>query len=129
MIECSKNTIKVKEAMDKSHHVNDLAVKFLKFLGKRKPTQQHIEITKKLLLTAVIQEHLYFDEKLTKREKECLLLAAKGYSTEETANILEITLSTVESHRLSIFKKLQCNNIGQAVLEGIRFGHIPRSFI
>lgn len=112
--------------MDKLHNANQLAAKFLRFLGKRKPTQDQLKLTEKLLLTAVVQEHLYFDERLTEREQECLLLAAKGYTTKETARILKIKKSTVETHRVSIFKKLVCNNIGQAVLEGIRFGYIPR---
>lgn len=128
MTECSKTNRKVKRTMDKLNNANELAVKFLKFLGKRKPTQEQLKVTKKLLLTAVVQEHLYFDERLTQREKECLLLAAKGYTTEETARILNIKKSTVETHRLSIYRKLVCNNIGQAVLEGMRFGSIPRGF-
>lgn len=113
--------------MNKLHSANELAVKFLNFLGKRKPTQEQVQITEKLLLTAVVQEQLYFEECLTRREQECLLLAAKGYTTKETARILNLKKSTVESHRLSILKKLVCNNIGQAVLEGMRFGYVPRN--
>lgn len=107
--------------MNKLAHVNDLTVKFLKFLGKRKPTQKHINVTQKLLFTAVIQKHLYSDDRLTQREQN---LAAKGYTTDETARILSIKKSMVETHRLSVFKKLSCRNIGQAVFEGIRFGQV-----
>ena len=113
-----------KNTMDKTQSINELAVKFLKAVGKRKPNQKHIELTRKLLLTAVVQAHLYFDEKLTEQESNCLLLAAKGLSLDETATVLNITSKTVEMHRRNIMEKLSSSNITQAVFEAIRFGYI-----
>lgn len=105
---------------------NDLAVKFLKLLGKRNPSQQHIKLTEKLFSTAVVNTHLILSARLTEREQNCLLLAAKGYTTEETAQVLNIKPSTVETHRLSILNKLSCSNMSQAVFEGIRMGKIQQ---
>lgn len=109
--------------MDKSQPKNELAVKFLKALGKRKPKQKHLELTEKLLFSAVVREQLYFDKQLTKQEANCLLLAAKGLTTNEIAGILEVKKSTVETHRISILRKLSCTTITQAVFEAMRFGY------
>jgi len=45
-------------------------------------------------------------EKLTKREKEVALEAAKGLSNKEIARILSITERTVKAHLASIFERL-----------------------
>lgn len=116
----------VRKRMEKSPIVSDLAVRFLRLLGKKKPSQQHIRLTEKLLSTAVVNEHLILDERLTEREQNCLLLAAKGYTTEETAKILNVKPSTVETHRHSIINKLSCSNMSQAIFEGIRMGRIEQ---
>jgi DNA-binding CsgD family transcriptional regulator len=110
--------------MNKLQRSNTLALTFLKSLGIRKPTATQTQMTEKFLTTAMIQEQLYFDLKLTAKEQACLLLAAKGYTNEETAHVLMIKKSTVNTHRINICKKLQCNNITQAVVTGIRFGKI-----
>jgi DNA-binding CsgD family transcriptional regulator len=62
--------------------------------------------------------------KLTEREVECLYWAANGKSSHETAVILKIKPSTVEEYRKKIKKKLNCNNLVQAVYEGVKRGYI-----
>jgi DNA-binding NarL/FixJ family response regulator len=55
-------------------------------------------------------------EPLTERERDVLKLIAKEYSTHETAEILNISKHTVESHRKSIIRKLNVkNSIGIAM--------------
>lgn len=60
---------------------------------------------------------------LTERERSCLLLAASGKTSNETANLLGIKASTVETYRKNIKEKLACNTIAQAVFEGLRCGY------
>jgi two-component system, NarL family, nitrate/nitrite response regulator NarL len=45
-------------------------------------------------------------EKLTKREKDVAIEAAKGLSNKEIARILDITERTVKAHLASIFERL-----------------------
>jgi DNA-binding CsgD family transcriptional regulator len=57
---------------------------------------------------------------LTDRELEILKLISKEYTTERIANYLHISVSTVESHRANMFKKLEVNSVVGLVKEGIK---------
>lgn len=48
---------------------------------------------------------------LSQREKEVLQLIVQEYTSQEIADKLFISLSTVESHRFSIFQKLDVKNM------------------
>ncbi|AOP34752.1 DNA-binding response regulator [Leptospira tipperaryensis] len=50
-------------------------------------------------------------KRLTKREREILNLLAEGKMNREIADELELSVRTVETHRASIFKKLETENI------------------
>lgn len=60
---------------------------------------------------------------LTNRETEILKLIAEAHSTKQIAEELFISVSTVETHRKSIIKKLEANNVAGlvriAVSEGL----------
>jgi DNA-binding NarL/FixJ family response regulator len=47
---------------------------------------------------------------VTPREKEVLELVAKGNSTKQIADLLGISIRTVESHRINMLKKMKVNN-------------------
>lgn len=49
-------------------------------------------------------------ETLTEREKEIFTLVAKGYTNKEIAELLTISVKTVENHKGNIMDKLQLNN-------------------
>lgn len=72
----------------------------------------------------MIIKSLYANHKLTFREIECLSLTAQGKTSEETANILGINKSTVETHRDAVKRKLNAANMAQAVFEGMKLGYI-----
>ena len=55
---------------------------------------------------------------LTRREKEVLALIAEGKSNAELADILCISVATVESHRKNIYSKLEVKNAIEAVNKG-----------
>ncbi len=46
-------------------------------------------------------------EDLTRREKEILKLIADGYTNQEIADLLIISVKTVETHRAHILEKLE----------------------
>lgn len=56
---------------------------------------------------------------LTVKEKEVLLLLAKGYSNEEIATELLITVGTVKTHVNSLFGKLDVNNRTKVVAKAM----------
>jgi len=49
---------------------------------------------------------------LTKRESEILQLMREGLKNKEIAQILNISLSTVEFHRKNLYQKFQVKNLG-----------------
>jgi DNA-binding NarL/FixJ family response regulator len=61
---------------------------------------------------------------LTDREKEVLHLLAEGRSNKEVATLLELSLSTVETHRANLMQKLNLHNTAEIVLYAVRKGLI-----
>jgi DNA-binding NarL/FixJ family response regulator len=59
---------------------------------------------------------------LTFREKEVMQLLAEGKSNKDIASALDVSLSTIESHRHSIFQKLNVHTIAELVLYAVRRG-------
>jgi len=57
---------------------------------------------------------------LTDREKEVLQLLAEGRSNKEAANILSVSLYTVETHRSRIMQKLDLHSTADIVLYAVR---------
>src|SRR3954453_12335002 len=61
---------------------------------------------------------------LTDREKEVLQLLAEGRSNKEVASLLDLGLSTVETHRANMMVKLNLHNTAEIVLYAVRKGII-----
>jgi DNA-binding NarL/FixJ family response regulator len=61
---------------------------------------------------------------LTSREREVLQLIAEGKTNKEIANLLELSVYTVEAHRGRILEKLNLHNAGDIVRFAIRHGLI-----
>jgi DNA-binding NarL/FixJ family response regulator len=61
---------------------------------------------------------------LTDREKEVLQLLAEGRSNKEVATLLDLGLSTVETHRSNLMEKLNLHNTAEIVLYAVRKGLI-----
>lgn len=62
------------------------------------------------------------DTLLTKRELEVVKLISEGASNEEIAKRLFISVSTVKSHILNLFGKLQVNSRSKAIVEAEKMG-------
>lgn len=61
---------------------------------------------------------------LTDREKEVLQLLAEGRTNKEVATLLDLSLSTVETHRANLMQKLNLHNTAEIVLYAVRKGII-----
>jgi two-component system response regulator NreC len=61
---------------------------------------------------------------LSTREKEILQLLASGKSNREIADLLFISVSTVETHRNNVFQKLHLHNLAELILYAVRKGLI-----
>jgi len=61
-------------------------------------------------------------EELSVREREVLLLAAKGLSSKEAARELFISDRTVQTHLASIYDKLGAKNKTEAMLLALKYG-------
>jgi DNA-binding NarL/FixJ family response regulator len=62
--------------------------------------------------------------RLTAREREIFKLLAEGHSTQEVADILVITLKTVEGHKTNLMLKLGVHNRVELVKAALRKGII-----
>ena len=61
---------------------------------------------------------------LTPREKEVLQMVAEGKSNKDVANILNLSVYTVETHRSHIMEKLNLHGVPELILYAVRKGVI-----
>jgi len=67
-------------------------------------------------------EKIHNTEKLTRREEEILKFVAKGLTSKEIANKLNISVKTVETHRANIIAKLDLHSTADLVKYAIHKG-------
>ena len=73
-------------------------------------------------VASVMGEQDFIPEQLSVREREVLLLAAKGLSSKEVAKKLFISERTVQTHLASIYDKLGSRNKTEALLLALKYG-------
>ena len=59
---------------------------------------------------------------LSERELEVLKLSAKGYTYQEVANLMNLSVNTVGSHTRHVYRKLAVHSRSEAVYEATRLG-------
>ena len=59
-------------------------------------------------------------ELLTERERQVLQLLAEGKSNKEAATLLDVSLSTIETHRSNLMQKLNLHSTAEIVLYAVR---------
>ncbi|MCZ0716708.1 response regulator transcription factor [Aerococcus kribbianus] len=74
------------------------------------------KVSDKLLAREVESRTHHLHDDLTNREQEVLQLVAKGYSNQEIADSLFISLKTVKTHVSNILNKLQVEDRTQATI-------------
>jgi two-component system, NarL family, response regulator NreC len=57
---------------------------------------------------------------LTDREREVLQLLAEGRSNKEVASMLDVGVSTVDTHRMNLMQKLNLHSTAEIVLYAVR---------
>ncbi len=62
---------------------------------------------------------------LTPREIEILKLVAEGYTNQEIADQLTLSIKTVQTHRANVMEKLDLRDITHLVRFALRYGLIP----
>jgi len=63
-------------------------------------------------------------ELLSAREREILQLVAEGKSSKDIANLLDLSVYTVETHRARVMQKLHLRGIPELILYAVRKGII-----
>jgi len=66
------------------------------------------------------------EQQLTKREKEVLFLILKAKSTKEIAELLSVSVNTVETHRKNLFLKFDVKNVVGLVNKAAAYGKAER---
>jgi RNA polymerase sigma factor (sigma-70 family) len=61
---------------------------------------------------------------LTPREREILQLVAEGKSNKDVANLLNLSVYTVETHRANLMQKLNLRSVPELILYAVRKGII-----
>lgn len=61
-------------------------------------------------------------ERLTPRQREVLQLIAEGHTTQEIARLLNVSVKTVEKHRMQLMERLDIHEIAGLVRYAIRVG-------
>jgi DNA-binding NarL/FixJ family response regulator len=59
---------------------------------------------------------------LTSREREVLQLVAEGYTNQEIADLLHLSIKTVQSHRAAVMEKLDLRDVTHLVRYAVRRG-------
>ncbi len=59
---------------------------------------------------------------LTPREREILQKLSEGQSTKEKADVLNVSVKTVETHRRNIMEKLDLHSIAELTKYAVREG-------
>jgi DNA-binding NarL/FixJ family response regulator len=62
---------------------------------------------------------------LSIREKEILQLLASGTSNRQIADMIHVSVATVETHRTNIFQKLGIHSLPELILYAVRKGLLP----
>lgn len=62
--------------------------------------------------------------RLTAREQEVLYLLSQEYSTKEIATKLNLSNSTIESHRRNLLIKMQVKNVAGLIRRGFELGFL-----
>ncbi len=83
--------------------------------------EEFLKIKKRMNLSS---ESLPVDNSLTRRELDVLIAISKGLQTREIADLLHVSINTVESHRKNLFFKLGVRNSVELVMKAMENGLI-----
>lgn len=67
-------------------------------------------------------------ELLTPRQREILRLVSIGHTNREIADVLEISVRTVEVHRFNLMRRLNVRNVAQLLRRSLQLGLLAKTF-
>ena len=65
---------------------------------------------------------------LTPRQRDILRLVSIGHTNREIAEMLEISVRTVEVHRFNLMRRLNVRNVAQLLRRALQLGLLTRTF-
>jgi DNA-binding NarL/FixJ family response regulator len=74
-----------------------------------------------------IQEEIEADL-LTPRQRDILRLVSVGHTNREIAEMLEISVRTVEVHRFNLMRRLNVRNVAQLLRRALQLGLLAKTF-
>ncbi|MEO6308768.1 MAG: LuxR C-terminal-related transcriptional regulator [Nitrospiraceae bacterium] len=67
-------------------------------------------------------------ELLTPRQRDILRLVSIGHTNREIAEVLEISVRTVEVHRFNLMRRLSVRNVAQLLRRSLQLGLLAKTF-
>ena len=67
-------------------------------------------------------------EVLTPRQSDILRLVSIGHTNREIAEMLEISVRTVEVHRFNLMRRLNVRNVAQLLRRALQLGLLAKTF-
>lgn len=67
-------------------------------------------------------------ELLTPRQQDILRLVSIGHTNREIANMLQISVRTVEVHRFNLMRRLNVRNVAQLLRRALQLGLLSKFF-
>ena len=65
---------------------------------------------------------------LTPRQRDILRLVSIGHTNREIAEMLEISVRTVDVHRFNLMRRLNVRNVAQLLRRALQLGLLARTF-
>ena len=65
---------------------------------------------------------------LTPRQRDILRLVSIGHTNREIAEVLEISVRTVEVHRFNLMRRLDVRNVAQLLRRSLQLGLLAKTF-
>lgn len=67
-------------------------------------------------------------EALTPRQRDILRLVSIGHTNREIAEVLDISIRTVEVHRFNLMRRLNVRNVAQLLRRALQLGLLAKTF-
>ena len=109
--------------MSQHQQPNLLAMHIIENVRKFKRAKDQVNVARLIISNVFTNNDITFSKTLTYKEKLCLFWAAHGKTAKETASLMSIKFTTVDSHRKEIKRKLKSKNMAHAVFKGILCGY------
>jgi DNA-binding NarL/FixJ family response regulator len=109
-------------------HSHLIAMNLVAFLDDHSLRSQKQLLAEGTLFSAYLKIPIFFDERLTPCEIDCLTLMALGYSPIAVGEYLKISLSKVEYYFSRLQNKMGCSDMSQAIIKGMKYGEVQLCF-